>query len=196
MISKLSSTLGALALAAGAVLATGTPAGATTSVPAGYGNQAAMNLSLTGARFTMRQSSTGCHWVVTSDVTVVNLTSGTETASAVGASVTFQGPGTDGTKRVEISEQGSPPLAAGQTFAAFPTEEVYKGVQFSFTIPCAAQNGTLSLDVTDEYGTGSADVPFLVNGTPLPLGVVGGSVGALALGAVFAGTKVRRHRRT
>lgn len=141
------------------------------------------------------QSSDGvnCTYEITSTVTVVNMTQSALDISAVGASATWSNGSANGVvDPVTIVNNGG--LQPGDVIAAGATA-TYQPVVTDATIPCAASDGDLAVRVTDQFGTGSGDAPFISSGVPLPVTAIGGLTlaGVISLVLVFL---QRRHRRT
>jgi hypothetical protein len=121
-----------------------------------------------------------CTWTVTSDVTVVNLTSQDQTITAVGFSVSWTSADSSGVQS-NVDELSSGGLAPGVTLA--PNERrTFSPVEVEFDIPCRADSGDLAIRVTSGLGTGSGDAPFLSGGTPVPPAAVGLSILAALVG--------------
>jgi hypothetical protein len=172
---------------AAAVFAVGAAA-----APAHAGNGLAMNVDVHNSHVSM-QSANGasCTWEVSSDITVVNLTSQPLDVTGVRAQVSWTGPddGSGVQQNVTVADDGG--LRTGVTFA--PHEQrTFSPFVTRFTMSCNATFGDLAVFVNTPQGSGSGDAPFLENGTPVPVGAVGAVALAGALGAVLL---VRQRRR-
>lgn len=188
--------IAALTALSGAAMVTwmAAPAGATSS-------GAAMNVNVVGSSETMGSCTPGpssvCSWTVTSDVTVVNLTSGTLAYQQVTPKVDWQD-STNGTSGVVTSvtttAAGTPALQSGDTLGP-GAQQAYNGYQVSFQIPKGATDGDLAIAITTNQGTGSGDSQFLAGGQPLPLGAVGGLAAAGVTGGGLAVASRRRRAR-
>jgi len=137
-----------------------------------------------------------CSWQVSSEVSVVNRTSGTRNITNVSANVSWTAPdGTSGVLRgVAITGDGG--LQSGvqlgpnedRTFSPFVTQ---------FDIPCKADFGDLAAMVTTTNAAGadaqtnSGDASFLESGTSVPVG----ALGAVGLAALFGAALIYRQRR-
>ena len=163
--------------------------------PAMAGSGLAMNVDVRNSHVSM-QSVNGdtCTWEVSSDVTVVNLTSQSLSVTGVEGDAFWTGPNnSSGAQRnVTVLDDGG--LQPGVTFA--PHEQrTFSPFVTRFDISCSATFGDVDISVTTPQGTGSGDAPFLENGTPVPVGAVGavGLAGVLGAGLLV---HQRRRRRT
>jgi hypothetical protein len=141
-----------------------------------------------------------CTWNVNADVTAVNLT-----GSALSVANESDAPG-----RIDWSDSnGNSGSVTSQTtitwpnsstgYATIPANSLINGTSVStFTIPCSATNGELSVNVDAYPGTYpnlgpkmtvSGDTPFLQNGTHLPI-LVG--IGGLGVASVMGGLLLMR----
>ena len=141
---------------------------------------------------TVSSDGVSCTWNIVSNVTVVNLTQTPLDISAVTASATWQNGASNGVVPVGIVDNAG--LQAGDTVDPGATAG-YQGFTTSVTIPCAATDADLAVRITDQFGSGSGDAPFLTSGTPLPVTAIGGLTlaGLLSVALVYV---QRRHRRT
>lgn len=176
----------ATGLLGGSVLLAGTFAFAA---PAWANGGDAVGLEITNAHVSYTSNRGGnCTWQVYSDVTVVNLTDQTLDISAVDAQVSWENSTSSGVVGATMTDNGG--LQAGDTVAPNATD-TYEPFDTTFTIPCAASFGDLAVRITDQFGTGSGDAPFLSNGQALPITAVGG----LGLAASLAVTVLVLQRR-
>jgi hypothetical protein len=160
--------------------------------PANAGSGLAMNVDVTNSRVAMQSvNGDSCTWEVSSDVTVVNLTSRTLDVTAVEGDVFWTGPdNSSGAQRgVPVLDDGG--LRPGVTLASHE-QRTFSPFVTRFDIPCNATFGDVDISVTTPQGTGSGDAPFLENGTPVPVG----AVGAVGLAGILgAGLLVHQRRR-
>ena len=136
-----------------------------------------------------------CTYEITSSVTVVNLGSTPLNITAVTASATWSEGSSNGLVNGTIVNNGG--LVAGDTIAG-NAAVTYQPVVTDVTIPCAATDGDLAIHVTDQYGTGSGDAPFLSSGLPLPITAIGGLTlaGLISVVLVFLQRRHSRNRLT
>ena len=146
---------------------------ALSSAPAWANGGDAIGLDVHNAQLTLTSTDgLNCTWFIDSTVTVVNLTSTTLDISDVAARVTWSNGGASALLAGTIVNNGG--LQAGDTVNAGSTQ-AYEPVDTTVTIPCAAQFADLAIQVTDQFGAGSGDAPFIDGGQPLPVAAIGGA---------------------
>jgi hypothetical protein len=133
-----------------------------------------------------------CTWDIVSDLTVVNLTQTPLDISAVAASATWQNGSVNGVVPVTIVDDAG--LQPGDTIDPAATVS-YQSLSTTLTIPCAATDADLAVRITDQFGSGSGDAPFISSSTPLPVTAIGGLTLAGLLSVALTYVQ-RRHRRT
>lgn len=158
------------------------------------GNAEAINVTITGARSTGSTGDSGmCKFVVTSNVTIRSIAAVPETAVAITPLVDWGGPNHSAGFQVpaKLSSTGTPRLTPGTIFQP-GAGTTYRSVATTFSIPCAASSGELYLNVTDQSGTGSADVQFLRGGDLLPVGTVAATAAIIGISGLFLARQVRK----
>ena len=161
--------------------------------PALAGNGLAMAVDVHNANVVQRSSDgTTCTWQITSDVTVVNLTSQTQTFTDVTTTASWTGPGSTSGVVSDVTIVDNGGLQSGDSLAPH-AQQTFSPYVTQAAIPCNATGGDLAVAITTPQGTGSGDAPFIQQGTPVPLSALG-ALGLSAVLAVMFGLRQRRRR--
>ncbi len=160
------------------------------------GNGFAMAVDVRNSEQTIvGQAGGSCTWRVTSDITLVNLTSDSLTVTDVADVASWTGPDNSSGVQSTVTIVDDGGLHSGVVLG--PHEDrTFPSSVVEFDIPCTATFGDLMVRVTTPRGTSSGDAPFLENGTPVPLTAVGalGLSAVLAVAFVFVQRRRRRER--
>lgn len=166
------------------------------ATPAFAGSGTALGVNVKDAKVSLQDTANNkCTYDVTSDLTLINLENTSQSITDVSQYVVWHGANGSSGVQDAVTVTDNAGLTTSVTLPA-NGRQTFTGYAVQVTIPCEASSGDLSISVTTPMGKGSGDAPFLLGGTPLPVGEVGGIGMAALLGAGLVVLQVRTRRRT